>query len=127
MKIGKNIEELRIAQHIDPKVIANELQLSVDKYLAIEKDEVDITLNQLEIIAKVLSCLPIDLLQGEVPSGHIRNYFFNQDGNSNINIKVQGIDQEEIRKGYRDLYSDELKRIPKLEKLLRENNIDFDF
>jgi transcriptional regulator with XRE-family HTH domain len=127
MKIGKNIEELRIAQHIDPKVIANELHLSVDEYLAIEKDEIDITLNQLEVIAKVLSCLPTDLLQSDVPPGHIRNYFFNQDGNHNINIKVQGIDQEEIRNFYQDLYSDELKRIPKFEKLLRENGIHFDF
>lgn len=127
MKIGTNISELRIAQHIDPKFIASELRVSEDEYLAIEKDEVDITLGQLEIIAKVLSCLPVDLLQSDVPSGHIRNYFFNQDGNNNINIKVQGIDQEEIRNSYRDLYSEELKRIPKFEKLLREHGIEFNF
>lgn len=127
MKIGKNIEELRIAQHIEPKVIANELQLSVDKYLAIERDEVDITLNQLEVIAKVLSCSPIDILQSSELSGNIRNYFFNHDGNSGININVQGIDQEEIRKSYKELYAEELKRIPKFERLLREHNINFDF
>lgn len=126
MKIGKNIEELRIAQNIDPKVVANELQLSVTDYWAIERDAIDITLNQLETIAKVLSCSPIDILQSGEPSGHIRNYFFNHTGNSGININVQGIDQEQIRKSYKELYSEELTRIPKLEKLLREHNIAFD-
>jgi len=127
MKIGKNIQELRIAQNITPEFIANELGISVAEYLNIEKDAVDITLSQLETIARVLSCSPSDILQTGEPSGHIRNYFFNHDGNSGINIKVQGINQAEIRKGYKELYAEELRRLPKLEELLRDNNIVYDF
>ncbi len=127
MKIGINILELRTAQSITPQHIANELQIPVEEYLRIENDEIDITLNQLEKISNVLSCSPVDLLQKGEPSGHIKNYFFNHDGNSGININVQGINQEEIRKSYKELYVEELKRIPKLEKLLRNNDIEFDF
>ncbi|WP_335967222.1 hypothetical protein [Galbibacter sp. PAP.153] len=83
-------------------------------------------MSQLDLIAKILSCSPVDLLQEEEPTNQIRNHFYNHEGNQGININVQGINQEEIRKGYKELYTDELKRIPKLERLLRDNNIDFD-
>lgn len=127
MKIGKTIEELRIAQKITPEFLAAELRIPVEQYLNIEKNAVDITLSQLETIAKLLSSSPIDIIYTEGYSGEIRNYFYNHNGNSGININVQGINQEEIRKGYKELYLDELKRIPRLEKLLRDNNIEYDF
>lgn len=69
----------------------------------------------------------IDLIEDETSIGQIKNYFYNQAENHGINIHVQGIDQEEIRKSYRELYAEELNRIPKLEKLLRQNNIEFNF
>ena len=127
MKIGKNIKEIREAHKFSPEKLADMLGKSPEEYLEIENDNVDITLSQLEKIAEALSCTLFDLIQNTGLIGQIRNYFYNHDGNHGINIHVQGIDQQEIRKGYKELYIEELKRIPKLERLLRENNIDFDF
>ena len=126
MKIGKNIAEIREAKGYSLQDVADELGLKLIDYQCIEKDKCDITLSQLNEIAKVLSCSPIYILQYKESSGSIYNHFDNN-GNKGINIRIQGIDQVEIRKAYKDLYKNELERIPKLEKLLRDNNIDFDF
>lgn len=107
--------------------VAEEINMNLDIYVQIEDDLIDITLNQLELISIAVFSKPADIIEGEFTVGQIRNYFYNQQGNSGININVQGINQEEIRKGYKELYSEELDRIPKLEKLLRSNNIEFDF
>lgn len=127
MKIGKNISEIREAQKLTAEFMASELKISVEEYKAIENDEEDITLSLLDNIAKILSFKAGDLLLLNEPTGGIRNFFFNQNGNTGVNIHIQGIDQEEIRKAYRELYMEELQRIPKLEKLLRDNNISFQF
>lgn len=127
MKIGKSIKEVRESQRIEVEFIANQLDISVEEYKAIENDERDITLSVLGRISELLSIKPSDLLSLNEPILGIRNFFFNHNGNSGTNIHVQGIDQEEIRKAYKDLYLEELNRIPKLEKLLRSNNIEFDF
>jgi transcriptional regulator with XRE-family HTH domain len=127
MKIGSNIRKHREAHNLSPEELANKIGKPLDEYLKIENDEVDITLSELEKIAEALYCTPCDLIQGSDIIGQIRNYFHNNDGNHGININVQGIDQEQIRKGYKELYWEELQRIPKLEKLLRQSNIHFDF
>ncbi|MEH6307232.1 helix-turn-helix transcriptional regulator [Olivibacter sp. CPCC 100613] len=127
MKIGKNIIEIRKAHKYTEEFMANELKISVDEYKSIENDDVDITLSMLDTICGILSLTPAELLQLNEPTNGIKNYFFNHSDNSGTNIKIQGIDQKEVRKAYKELYSEELKRIPKLEKLLRENNIPIDF
>jgi transcriptional regulator with XRE-family HTH domain len=108
-------------------MLADKIGKTVHQYLEIENDKVDITLSELEKIANALYCTPCDLIEISDNIGQIRNYFHNHDGNHGININVQGINQEEIRKGYKELYIEELQRIPKLERLLRENSIDFNF
>ncbi|HET7117840.1 MAG TPA: helix-turn-helix transcriptional regulator [Hanamia sp.] len=127
MKIGNNIKQMRLAQNIEKSFMAKELNISVQEYEAIENDERDITLSILEAISNLLSIEPADLLVVDKPFAGIRNYFFNNNGNSGINIHVQGVDQEKIREAYKNLYIEELNRIPKFIKLLRENNIAFDF
>jgi transcriptional regulator with XRE-family HTH domain len=127
MKIGNNIKKEREAHNLSDEELAGKIGKNFNEYLKIEHDEVDITLSELEKIAVALYCTPCDLIQSSDTVGQIRNYFHNNDGNHGININVQGIDQEEIRKGYKELYGEELQRIPKLERLLRENNIHFDF
>ena len=107
--------------------MAQELNISVEEYEAIERDERDITLSMLEAISRLLSLEVADLITLNKPITGIRNFFFNHNGNSGVNIHVQGIDQEKIRQAYKELYAEELNRIPKLEKLLRQNNIEFDF
>ncbi|HEY5463221.1 MAG TPA: helix-turn-helix transcriptional regulator [Hanamia sp.] len=127
MKIGNNIKKMKEAHNLSAEELASKIGKSLDEYLKIENDVVDITLNELEKIAEALFCTPCDLIQSSDTIGQIRNYFHNNEGNHGININVQGIDQEEIRRGYKELYGEELQRIPKLERLLRENNIYFDF
>lgn len=127
MKIGSNIGQIRTAQKIEKSFIAQELNISVEEYEAIESDERDITLSMLDAIARLLSLDVVDLITLNKPVTGIRNFFFNHNGNSGINIHVQGIDQEKIRMAYKELYQEELNRIPRLEKLLRDNNIEFNF
>ena len=127
MKIGSNISQLRTAQKIEKTFMAQELNISVEEYEAIERDERDITLSMLEAISRLLSLEVADLITLNKPITGIRNFFFNHNGNSGVNIHVQGIDQGKIRQAYKELYAEELNRIPKLEKLLRQNNIEFDF
>ena len=127
MKIGSNIRQIRLAQKIEVSFMARELNMDTDEYAAIENDERDITLSLLEAISQLLSLEPADLISLDRPLSGIRNFFFNHTGNSGVNIHVQGLDQDEIRKAYKELYSEELNRISKLEKLLRQKGIEFDF
>lgn len=127
MKIGSNIRRIRLAQKIEFDFMARELKIGIEEYIAVENDERDIALSLLEAISQLLSLEPADLISFDRPLTGIRNFFFNHNGNSGVNIHVQGLDQDEIRKAYKELYSEELNRIPKLEKLLRQNNIELDF
>ena len=127
MKIGENIKRLRESQGKSPQFIADALNINVNEYLKFENDPNGLTVKQLETISNSLSVSIIDLIEDETSIGQIKNYFYNQAENHGINIHVQGIDQEEIRKSYRELYAEELNRIPNLEKLLRQNNIEFNF
>lgn len=125
MKIGKNIIEIREAKGYSQQDVADELGLSLSDYKCIENDSHEITLSMLNEIGKILSCSLIYILQYKEANGSIYNHFDNN-GNNGVNIRIQGIDQVEIRKAYKDLYRNELERVPKLEKLLRDNGIDFD-
>jgi transcriptional regulator with XRE-family HTH domain len=127
MKIGENIREVREAQGKKPEALAAALKISVEEYLNLENEVTDITVKQLITISNALSISPVDLLEVEEAFGQIKNYFYNQAENKGTNINVQGIDQEEIRKAYKELYAEEFNRIPKLEKILRENNIAYNF
>ncbi|WP_051315230.1 helix-turn-helix transcriptional regulator [Algoriphagus terrigena] len=126
MSIGSNIKGLRIQKELSTKSISEEIGISEEKYVEIENGG-DFLFSVLEAIANRLSTTVTDLiLLDEAPAG-IKNYFNNNNGNQGRIINVQGIDQEEIRRAYKELYFEQVKRIPKLEKLLIENNIPFDF
>ncbi len=126
MNLGNNIKELRARMGYSPKFMSEEIGISEDEYIKIENGE-DVLWSKIELIANRLSVNVVDLiLLDEAPFG-IRNYFNNNNGNQGKIINVQSIDQEEIRKAYKEIYFEEVKRIPKLEKLLAENNIPFNF
>lgn len=127
MQIGKNILEFREAQNLTVESMAKGLNISVEEYVDIENDKTDLTIKQLEAIARILSVELVDLILFNEPFGGIKNFFFNHNGNAGVNINIQGIDQEQIRKAYKELYKNELDRIPKLEKVIRDHNIDIDF
>jgi len=127
MKVGSNIRKIRESLNIDQEIIAKDLNIDLNHYLDIENDKVDITLNEFEAIANRFSCTVVEIIELNEPTKGIRNYFNNNNGNQGTIVNVQGINQEEIRKAYKELYSSELDRIPKLEKLLRENGIKLNF
>lgn len=126
MKIGRNLAEIREEKGYNQQFVADGLNIELETYKNIESDLVDITLTQLNKVANILSCSPIYILQYKESGGSIYNHFDNA-GNNGTNIQIQGIDQKEIRSAYKELYRDELERIPKLEKLLREKGIEFNF
>jgi len=106
--------------------MADEVGISEDEYIRIE-DEGDALLSVLEAIANRLSTTVVDLmLLNDAPYG-IRNYFNNNNGNQGKIYNIQAVDQEQVKEFYKDLYFEQVKRIPKLEKLLIENDIRFDF
>lgn len=125
MKVGNNIKKIRESLNIDAEIIAKDLNIDLNRYLDIENDKDDITLNEFEAIANRLSCTVVEIIELNEPTKGIRNYFNNNNGNQGTIVNVQGINQEEIRKAYKELYSTELDKIPKLEKLLRGNGIKF--
>lgn len=125
MKVPENMKLIREAQGKNQKYVAEALGISLEEYKVFEVDASKMTLVQLEAAANALSVSIADLVEEGNTIGQIKNYFYNHANNQGTNIKVQGIDQEEIRRSYKELYHEELNRIPKLEKLLRDNNIIF--
>lgn len=125
MKVSENIKSIREAQGKRQEFIADALGISLEEYKVFEIDASKMTVEQLQTAANTLSVSITDLVEEGNTIGQIKNYFYNNANNQGTNINVQGIDQEEIRKSYRELYQEELNRIPKLEKLLRDNNITF--
>lgn len=126
MKIGQNIKELRLKSGYTTKFMADELGITEEEYINIENDG-DVTLNLLEAIANRLSTTVVDVIELRDATAGVRNFFNNNNGNQGTIINIQGINQEEIRKAYKELYSEELKRVPLLEALLNQHNIKFDF
>ena len=125
MQVSENIKSIREAQGKNQQFVADALDISLEEYKIFEVDALKMTLAQLEAAANALTVSIADLVEEGNTIGQIKNYFYNHADNHGINIKIQGIDQEEIRKSYKELYQEELNRIPKLEKLLRDNNITF--
>lgn len=126
MKIGQNIKELRQKCEFTTKFMAEELGITEAEYISIENDG-DITLNLLEAVANRLSTTVVDIIELKDATAGVRNFFNNNNGNQGTIINIQGINQEEIRKAYKELYSSELKRVPQLEALLNKHDIKFDF
>ncbi|ASE60685.1 XRE family transcriptional regulator [Chryseobacterium indologenes] len=126
MKIGQNIKELRLKSDYTTRFMADELGITEEEYNNIENDG-DLSLNLLEAIANRLSTTVVDIIELKDATGGVRNFFNNNNGNQGTIINIQGINQEEIRKAYKELYTSELKRVPLLEALLHQNNIKFDF
>lgn len=127
MEIGKKIKDIRLSKGHTEQFVAERAGIDTETYIDIEEGKIDLTFNQLENIARALEYEVTDVINHHEQSKGIRNYFYNHNGNSGTNIHVQGVDQEQIKNVYRDLYREQLERIPKLEKLLQDNNVKFNF
>lgn len=127
MNIGKKIKNIRLSQGFTTDYVSKKSGIDLKVYEDIENEIIDLTFKQFESIASALEYELIDIIKHDENIQGIRNYFYNHNGSSGTNIHIQGIDQEQIRNAYKELYKEQLDRVPKLEKLLNENKIEFDF
>ncbi len=72
MKIGNRIREYRERKNLSQENMAEELNMSINGYGKIERNEVDINIERLCQIAKTLDVAPEDLLKTDSIS--INNY-----------------------------------------------------
>jgi transcriptional regulator with XRE-family HTH domain len=79
MKIGNKIKKIRALKNYTQEYMAQSLNISLNGYGRLERDEVEITVNRLEDIAKILE---MDLLQ---VLGFDENKIFNINYNHNHN------------------------------------------
>ena len=104
MRIGNRIKEIRKHKtKLAKKDVAWFLNISVNAYKYIENDRVDITLHQLQEIARVLEVKPEDILGYEGRTlciTHIhKNHFENRSGaNQTISIVCEDCACEEATK-----------------------------
>lgn len=124
--LNQNIKEIRSRKGYSVKFMADEIGVKEEQYLDIENGA-DVLWSKIEAIANVFSMSVIDIiLLDEAPFG-IRNYFNNNNGNQGTIVNVQSVDQQELRKAYKEIYFEQVSRIPKFEKLLSEKGITYDF
>lgn len=106
-QIGQKIKKLRELRNYTQEYMAKKLDLSLNGYGKIEREETELTLNRLNEIAKILEVKVFDLL------GFDENkIFFNQNSHDNstgANIVLQ---QQEITNNERNQYE---SRIDSLE------------
>lgn len=115
-QIGQKIKKLRELRNYTQEYMAKKLDLSLNGYGKIEREETELTLNRLNEIAKILEVKVFDLL------GFDENkIFFNQNSHDNstgANIVLQ---QQEITNNERNQYE---SRIASLEnEIIRLHNL----
>ncbi|MEY4936266.1 MAG: hypothetical protein RIS64_2625 [Bacteroidota bacterium] len=89
MKIGNKIKKIRELKNYTQEYMAQSLNISLNGYGRLERDEVEITVNRLEEIAKILE---MDLLQ---VLGFDENRIFNISHNHNQNNHALAIIQND--------------------------------
>lgn len=124
--LNQHIKEIRNRKGYSTKFMADEIGIGEEQYIDIENGG-DVLWSKVEAIANVFSMNVVDIiLLDEAPFG-IRNYFNNNNGNQGTIVNVQSVDQQELRKAYKEIYFEQVSRIPKFEKLLSEKGITYDF
>jgi transcriptional regulator with XRE-family HTH domain len=83
MKTGEKIRQLRRKRKLTQAEMADALNLSQRAYSKIENNEVQIKINRLEEIAKLLSVAPKELLP-DLPNQNFENVQYSQIGNEKI-------------------------------------------
>lgn len=118
-QVGQKIKKLRELRNYTQEYMAKKLDLSMNGYGKIEREETELTLNRLNEIAKILEVKVFDLLGFDESK-----IFFNQsshDSSTGASIVLQ---QQEITNNERKLYESRIesqqKEIEKLHDLLKQ-------
>lgn len=111
MKIGNKIHKIRELKNITPKDMADRLDMSTSGYQRIERDDVAVSLERLEEIAKIFDMKPEDVLSFD------EKYVFNNSG------EIKGIGQNVIGSFYnfpedmKKLYEDNIRLLTEQVKM----------
>jgi len=129
MRVGDNIREIReVEKNYKRDYMAEKLGISTRAYANIENNVTDITLQRLEMIADILECTPLYILNHKESKKEFYNHFHNYSGNRGVNImnqSIQGRNTDITLKLQGELLASERSRIALLEALLRSYKIDF--
>jgi transcriptional regulator with XRE-family HTH domain len=121
MKIGENIKKWREFRKITPKDMADRLDMSIQGYLKIEREEVDVKTDKIETISSILDVQPAMLFTNFNEKNVV--YVHNQDISTNSNgIIMQQVMNEEIKKYIDDLITSKEKTIAALESQVLMQN-----
>jgi transcriptional regulator with XRE-family HTH domain len=121
MKIGENIKNWREFRKITPKDMADRLDMSIQGYLKIEREELDVKTDKIKTISSILDVEPAMLFTDFNDNNVV--YVHNQDILSNRNgILMQQMMNEEIKKYIDDLISSKEKIITALENQVLMQN-----
>lgn len=114
MEIGHKIRKVRELKNFTQEYLANQLQVSQSTYCRFEKDDGDITLNQLNSIAEILDVKVDDLLNFN--DKHVFNNFGSaHDDSFSINYSNGLLDNE------RALYEKTIKSLEEQIELLKRS------
>lgn len=110
IRLGHKIKKIRELKNITPKEMADKLEMSVQGYSRIERDEVAITTEKIDKISTILEMHPAELLAFDEKT--VFNYYNNTNAGYNFNYFPVELKQ---------LYEDKIKlledKIALLEKL----------
>src|SRR5687767_14907948 len=125
MWVGDNIRQIReVEKNFKRDYVASVLKISTRAYANIENNVTDITLGRLKEIADIFECTVNYIISYSQSKKDFYNYFHNHNGNKNINIMHQSIQNysiEKVIKLHEELLKSERSRIALLETLLRSN------
>jgi transcriptional regulator with XRE-family HTH domain len=110
MKIGNNIKKLRELRNYTQEYMALGLEMSINGYGKIERDEVELTLNKLERIADLLEVKLNQILNFDTAA--VLN--FSNSNYANGNVEHQTITNDEALKLILSQQQDLMQKVVKL-------------
>ncbi len=109
IKVGNKIRKIRELKDISPKEMAEQLEMTIQGYSRIERDEVAINTDKIEKIASIFEMHPSELLAFDEKT--VFNYFNNTNAGYNFNYFPVELKQ---------LYEDKIKLLEEKIKFLEE-------
>jgi transcriptional regulator with XRE-family HTH domain len=82
MNICSKIKQFRVKQKLSQQDMADKLDMSINAYSRIERDETDLQQSRIEQIAKILGITPMEL----ITAGEKHLYYVNENIAGNINF-----------------------------------------
>ena len=116
MRIGKKLKSVRLIKNDSIKNVAQVLNMSEGNYSKIERDEIEISRDNTEKLAKHYNLKVDELINGDTLNIHVVN---NEGGKSWSGVNQTFSDEKNVSEKLIESY---LKRIDFLEKELVEKN-----